>query len=495
MLINHTKIYQVAQIKELEALASIRFALSGYELMQRAGAAALDFLRKRWPHAKRLIVFCGPGNNGGDGYALAEQAHKQNLEVEVWQVDLKGSHPKTEMSLALEACISAGIKINKFLGSKQALEGDVIVDAIYGIGFRGVIDHEAGVAVDAINQSNLPVLALDIPSGVDADVGAVLGPAIKATATLTFLGLKLGLLAGQGVAQVGELYCDNLELLEELYTLQSCIAERLQLEQFADHLKPRPRDFHKGNAGHVLVAGGGEGYSGAPRMAAEAALRVGAGLVTIATHPSHAEFLNLARPEIMCVGVKSRRDLDVLLKKAQIVIVGPGLGQSRWAQKLFLTVLDTQLPLVVDADALNLLALKPKARANWVLTPHPGEAARLLNLTTEQVQADRLAAILQLEQKYIGICVLKGAGTLVATSTHVPALCNYGNPGMATAGMGDVLSGVIGGLAAQGIPLAIAAKLGVCLHAQAGDLAAKEGERGMIAMDLMPHLRHLVNPN
>ncbi|MDR3491594.1 MAG: NAD(P)H-hydrate dehydratase [Gammaproteobacteria bacterium] len=271
-------------------------------------------------------------------------------------------------------------------------------------------------------------------------------------------------------------------------------SETLQLGHFSDYLKPRPRDWHKGNAGHVLVIGGGLGYSGAPRMAAEAALRVGAGLVTVATHPSHAELLNLARPEIMCAGVKSGADLTEFFKKAKLIIVGPGLTITSWGRSLLKAVLKTSLPLVVDADALNILAQKPLARDNWILTPHPGEAGRLLGLTHEQVQADRLSAVRKLQTKYSGVCVLKGAGSLV--SGDPVGVCKDGNPGMATAGMGDVLSGVIGGLAAQGIPLADAAKLGVCLHARAGDLAAKDGgERGMLAMDLMPYLRKLCNPN
>jgi hydroxyethylthiazole kinase-like uncharacterized protein yjeF len=270
--------------------------------------------------------------------------------------------------------------------------------------------------------------------------------------------------------------------------------ETLQLSQFINYLAPRPREMHKGEAGHVLIVGGAEGYSGAPRLAAEAALRVGAGLVTVATHPAHAMCLNLGCPEIMCQGITFVAALRRLIEYADVIVVGPGLGQSLWAKRLLKTAFESKLPLVVDADGLNLLAVNPLARQNWVLTPHPGEAGRLLQQTTEQVQIDRLHAVSQLQQRYQGVCVLKGAGSLVAVSKGSPAVCELGNPGMATAGMGDVLSGVIGGLIAQRIPLAEAAKLGVCLHASAGDLAAQEGgERGMIATDLFPYLRRLVN--
>jgi hydroxyethylthiazole kinase-like uncharacterized protein yjeF len=271
--------------------------------------------------------------------------------------------------------------------------------------------------------------------------------------------------------------------------------ESIKLEQFSSFLKPRPRDANKGDAGHVLIVGGDEGHTGAPRMAAEAALRVGAGLVSLASHAKHAAMLNLMQPEIMCYEVKSAAALKTLLKKVTVVVIGPGMGQSAAAKQLLKWVLATELPLVVDADALNLLAKNPRQRSNWIITPHPGEAARLLALSSAAVQHDRIAAVNLLQKKYAGVAVLKGAGTLVQAPNEKPVICEAGNPGMASGGMGDVLSGVLGGILAQGVPLAIAAKLSVCLHAQAGDMAADHGgERGMIATDLMNYLRLLVNP-
>lgn len=234
--------------------------------------------------------------------------------------------------------------------------------------------------------------------------------------------------------------------------------------------------------------------AGAARMAGEAAARVGSGLVTVATRPEQAAVLAGVRPELMCHGVEGPRDLLPLLRRATVVAIGPGLGRSRWAQGLFTAVLDTKLPLVVDADALNLLAAEPVARGNWVLTPHPGEAARLLGSASQAVQADRFSAVAQLAQRYRAVAVLKGAGTLVQAEDGAVWLCDRGNPGMATGGMGDVLTGVIAGLAGQGLPLAEAAWAGVHLHAVAGDAAARDGERGMLALDLMPHLRRAANP-
>ncbi len=269
--------------------------------------------------------------------------------------------------------------------------------------------------------------------------------------------------------------------------------EKLHITHFASYLKPRVRHAHKGMYGHVLVVGGDYGYSGAVRMAAEAALRVGAGLVSVATKPDIALTLNLARPEIMCHGISSEKALDLLLKKATVVVVGPGIGMSRWAKKLLSRVLKSKKPLIVDADALNILASKPVSYENWILTPHPGEAARLLKTTVENVQQDRVLAMHSLQKKMGGVCVLKGEGSLILAPDNMLAQCDAGNPGMATAGMGDILSGVMGGFVAQGFTLVDAAKCGVLIHAMAGDLAAKEGERGMLASDLLPYLRRLVN--
>lgn len=268
--------------------------------------------------------------------------------------------------------------------------------------------------------------------------------------------------------------------------------EVLQLTQFSNYLKPRPRDFHKGNAGHVLIVGGNYGYSGAARLAAEAALRVGAGLVSVATRKEHAMLLNVTFPELMSHSVETANELMPLIKKADVIIVGPGLGKTDWSVELLNAVFTSEKNLVVDADGLNLLAENKMKKSNWILTPHPGEASRLLRISSEEVQNDRVSAVTTLQHQYGGICILKGAGTLIS-STNKLSICEAGNPGMATAGMGDVLSGVLGGLLAQGIPQEDAAKLGVLVHALAGDLAAKQGERGMIASDLIKCLKKVIN--
>jgi len=271
--------------------------------------------------------------------------------------------------------------------------------------------------------------------------------------------------------------------------------EKLDLKHFEYCLAKRPAEFHKGDAGYVLVIGGDYGTSGAVRMAAEAALRVGAGLVRIVTRKEHAFVLNIACPEIMCHGLKDVKEIIKLAEKSAVIVIGPGLGQSGWSRKILKTTLKIKKPMVVDADALTLLAETPYANRDWVLTPHAGEAATLLLQTSEEIQKDRKTAVKKIQSIYGGVCVLKGSGTLIFSEESGLSICEAGNPGMATAGMGDVLSGVIAGLIAQKIPLATAARLGVLLHATAGDMSAEaHGQRGMLATDLLPYLRKLVNP-
>lgn len=270
--------------------------------------------------------------------------------------------------------------------------------------------------------------------------------------------------------------------------------KELKLPLLQQLLPARSKDAHKGNFGHVLIVGGDYGMAGAIRMAGEAAARVGAGLVSIATRSNHVSVVSTMRPELMCHGIDTAQDLKKLLARASVIVLGPGLGQSNWSQELFHYALQTEQPKLLDADALNLLSKQPQQRQDWILTPHIGEAARLLKISPEEIQRDRLVSVQKLQDRFGGVVVLKGAGTLVQSGQGQPSICRAGNPGMASGGMGDVLSGVIGGLLAQKLELQQAAELGVCLHAHAGDIAAREGERGLLALDLMPYLRKLVNP-
>lgn len=485
-------LYSTAAIRELEQLAVSNYGVSVATLMQRAGSAVFRELKKHWVNAKKIIVVCGKGNNAGDGYVAARLAHEAGLKVLILTLAAPDKLTGTAREMA-QLCVNAKIAIEPFTALK--LQGaDVIVDALLGIGLTGEVRDNYKTAIDAINSVSIPVLAVDIPSGLNADTGEILGSAVVATVTVTFIALKQGLFTCDTVDCCGEIIVDDLELPPEIFKDIMPAAKCLDLADLKRSLPKRKRNTHKGDYGHVLIIGGDYGMSGAVRMAAEAALRVGAGIVSVATRPEHAFTLNLTRPEIMCHGIKKPVQLNKLLAAARVIVLGPGLGQSNWAKSLWRKVIATNKPLVIDADGLNLLAQKKLKKNNWILTPHPKEAARLLGIDVSTVQKDRFAALKLLAEQYRGVVVLKGAGTLVRGSDDIVGVCIAGNPGMASGGMGDVLSGVIAGLLAQGGASLIAAELGVCLHAHAGDLAAKDqGERGLLAMDLLPYLIKLAN--
>jgi NAD(P)H-hydrate epimerase len=489
-------VYSASQIRELERLAPERDGIPSYELMTRAGAAALVVLRRHWPSAARLLIYCGPGNNGGDGYVLARDARAAGLHAAVVAL-VPPERLKGDAARAARACGEAGVAIEAYDRGVDAIAAhspDVIVDGLLGIGADRELAGDLAAAVATLNGSGKPVLALDIPSGLHADTGRVLGTAVSAAVTITFLGLKTGLFLGSACDFTGTLEVADLGVATERASVP--VLRRLIGADLDRALPRRPRSAHKGTSGRLLLVGGGPGMPGAIRLAAEAALRTGGGLAYVAAHPASAPAVLAGRAEVICRAVESDADLDAVLALADGVVVGPGLGTSEWGRAMWRRVSASTLPLVVDADALNLLAELPTARGRWILTPHPAEAARLLQVTTSDVQRDRLGSVRELARRYDAVAVLKGAGSLVAAGRgNAPvAVCDRGNPGMATAGMGDVLSGVLGALLVQTRDLETSARAGVLLHALAGDDAARDGERGTIASDLMPHLRRWANP-
>jgi hydroxyethylthiazole kinase-like uncharacterized protein yjeF len=480
-------LYRAAQVRELDRLAIEEFNIPGYALMCRAGSAVFGCLTGKWPTVRSLAVFCGSGNNAGDGYVVARLAREAGLDALAVCVG-NPEKLKGDALTAYRDYVQAGGPVKTF-ETEHAIEADLVVDALLGTGLDRPVTGLYAEAISAINRSGLPVVAVDIPSGLNADTGNPLGCTVKADCTATFIGLKQGLFTGQAAEYAGEIVYDGLAVPDAVF-------DRVKPEVFLvgqKPLMPRRRCAHKGNMGHVLVVGGDLGFSGAARMAGEAALRIGAGLVSIATRSEHAGLMNLNRPELMCRGVESERDLLPLLDKANVVALGPGLGQKEWGRTLFGAVLRSEKPIVLDADGLNLLASMPMSKSYWILTPHPGEAGRLLHGSAQSVEQDRFSAVSAIRAAYGGIAVLKGAGTLIASHSRI-AVSTSGNPGMASGGMGDVLSGVIAGLIAQGLDLQEAAERGVFLHGRAADLAAaRDGERGLLATDLLPFLRQLVN--
>ncbi len=490
---NSSDLFLPAQLRELDRLAAARAEVGGsLTLMERAGAAAYRRLRERWPDARRVVVMAGVGNNAGDGYVVARLARADGLAAEVVQVG-DGPPGRGDAATVRERYRQAGGQV-RGLDPAALADSDVIVDALFGIGVSRPLEGVWAAAVRAINAAARPVLALDLPSGLDASSGNVLGVAVRAELTVTFIGQKPGLFISAGRCLAGEVILEDLGVPAAVYEQVAPAARLITPAEVAEQLPPRAADAHKGDYGHVLVVGGGRGMGGAVRMAAEAALRVGAGLVTVATLPEHCLPLLAARPEAMVVAATDAAGLQPLLERATVIVLGPGLGRDDWGRSMFEAAMGASQPLILDADALNLLALEGRRRDDWILTPHPGEAGRLLGISSREVQQDRFGAVAAIQRRYGGIAVLKGAGTLINAGSGPSWLCGAGNPGMASGGMGDVLSGVIGGLLAQGLAPAAAARIGVQVHAAAGDAAAQSGERGLLATDLMPHLRQLVNP-
>ncbi len=474
-------LYSNAALRELEGRAKTVAGIDEDTLMRRAGQAAWRLLLQAWPQAHRLLVLCGPGNNGGDGWVLAKHALDSGRDVHVLQLVDDQARTPLARRMAMEYR-EAGGRHDLFDGMLP--DADVLVDALFGIGCHRALAGDAAALVRLANAARIPILALDVPSGVDAETGHVPGIAIDATRTIQLIAAHAGLATGAALDHVGEASVAGLDVPSECFIGLTPTAETLA----PPHLPRRRRDSHKGRYGHVLAIGGDHGMGGAIVLTAEAALRTGAGLVSVATRQTHVSVLMTRRPEAMARAVDDAQALSALLEPADAYAIGPGLGQGEWGRALFDVATATGRPFVIDADALNLLAGAPRAMPSAVLTPHPGEAARLLGVDTASVQADRLTAAQTLSNRYACTVVLKGAGSLIAAPGRATRVCLIGNPGMATGGMGDALTGVIATLLAQGHDAFDAASIGTWLHACAGDRAAAHGEIGLLASDLIAQL-------
>jgi NAD(P)H-hydrate epimerase len=505
-------LYRAEQVRRLDEIAIGRLDIPGFSLMQNAAAAALEAALEYWPRTRKIVVFAGAGNNGGDGYVLAGMASDRGLDVSIVQLadteKLQGDAARAAEFAA--QCQVPLLKLGDFSSLPETADNRcLLVDALFGTGLSRAPQGDYAEAIALINATMAPVLAMDIPSGLAADTGMPLGSAVQADLTVTFIAMKRGLLTAEAGDYCGEIVFSDLDVPPHLYThpeapVSDC--ERIDINRISTVLKPRRAASHKGSNGHVLVLGGELGFGGAVIMAAEAAARSGAGLVSIASRAAHREAALSRCPVLMFHGLDdAQTDVGELIERASVIVIGPGLGRGDWSRRLFQQALAAQrqgTPLVVDADALQLLAErkgqdKSLHRQNWVLTPHPGEAAALLECSVAEIQSDRFAAIAQLSSLYGGVCLLKGNGSLIMDSTDPGKswLCSEGNAGMGSGGMGDVLSGLIAGLIAQGLSLSDALRTAVCIHGEAADmLAARHGQRGLLATDLLEPVQQLVNP-
>lgn len=488
------KLYTAQQVREQDNCAIHESGIAGYELMKRAGGAVVDhihahYLADRYPSARHWLVICGSGNNGGDGYVVATMAAKAGIDVSLCSL-VDTEVLKGDAALALDDWKAAGGEVLSW-PLKADAEFDLALDALLGTG----IDREVGgnyrSAIEFLNRLDCPIVAIDIPSGLNADTGCVMGCAVRAQSTVTFVGRKRGMYTADGPDYCGSISFDDLSIPTEVAEAITDSGSLVTTGYLLGLLATRKRNSHKGSYGHVLGVGGIGGMSGAIRLCGEAALRSGAGRVTLATDPVHAALVNLSRPELMVRPVAGTDDLLSLLNDTHIIAAGPGLGRTAWSELLLKACLDTDVPLVIDADGLNLLAQQGDTitRGNWILTPHPAEAARLLDCKTADIQQDRITSAQAIANRYKAIVVLKGCGTVIAGPDGEYAICPLGNPGMATAGSGDVLTGIVAALLGQGLSCWQAAIAGAVVHAEAGDLAAqKVGEISLLAGDIIEQL-------
>jgi len=517
-------LYRAEQVRQLDAIAIKEFSIPGFTLMKRAAASALEALLEAWPQTRSLLVYVGAGNNGGDGYVLAGLAKDQHLAVTVVVLHAKDSLSGDALT-AKQFAEERGVAVCQFEQAESAVEelsGPlVVVDALLGTGLTRAVSGEFGRAIEQINKQTSPVISIDVPSGLNADTGNPMPCAVHADLTATFVAMKQGMLTGQARNYVGAVRFYGLDIPDQVYSYESAPTapvRRIDIHSSSSLLAPRKEASHKGSNGHVLIIGGDHGYGGAVIMAAEAAARSGAGLTSVISRAEHRAALLARCPEVMVhTSEEATRDAEAsserladLLARASVIAVGPGLGRSDWSRDLFQAALAAQrkrhIPLIIDADALHLLAERREIdatlkRDNWLLTPHPGEAAALLGISVAEVQENRFAALERLASIYGGCCLLKGSGSLIksvrenSTTDSQFMLCSEGNPGMASGGMGDVLSGILAGLLAQGMPSDQAMACAVSIHGEAADLeAAERGPRGLLATDLLPWVRQLVNP-
>ncbi len=460
--------------------------------MNRAGVAALRVLRERWPSVRRIAIATGGGNNGGDGYVLARLARAAGLTVQLLAV-VAPDRLSGDARRAADEYLASGARVLAFSAAVLA-QSEVLVDALLGTGLRSEPRAEFLAAIRALNAAGRPILALDLPSGLDGDSGKALGEAVRAQATVTFVAPKVGLYVGDGPEFAGSLYCDDLQLPAPAAAAVPPVLECLDQSDVALALPARAHSAHKGDFGRVLLIAGAPGMAGAARLAGEACLRCGAGLVSVATAAENVAAIVADRPELICFAADAAGVLNAPLAAATVVAIGPGLGTGPWARAMLDAALASGKPLVLDADALNLLAVARQSPPRGaIITPHPGEAGRLLDVNSEAIQADRLESLRRLVERTGALVVLKGAGTLVGAPGRVSAICPYGNPAMAAPGMGDVLTGAIAAILGQCRDPWLAARAGVVAHALAGDDLARQGGRSLLALDVAGCLSRWVN--
>ena len=500
------KLYTASETRKIDNLAIKEKGISGYSLMQMAAEFTLDVILREFSPVEELIIFCSKGKNSGDGFLLGSFAKEFGLEVTIVMSNtsnvIKGVSRK-----AFEEMKDAKVKIisTKSVEKLKVSNKAVIVDALIGTGLKGNLRKNIKESILALNKLGvkLPVLSLDIPSGVNPDTGDADDIAVYADITATFVAQKRGCFTSVGKKFSGEIIYSDLEIPKNLFSKITSTSYVVDYEDSISKVVYREQDAHKGHFGNVVIVGGDRGLGGAGLLSSRAAVYSGAGLTSLVTRPEHVSASLVSCPEVMVKGVDSGQDIEEHLVKPDVIAIGPGLGQSAWSeqmiQRVFWEAEKRDVSVIMDADALNLLT-KLKLSSNLpkrlILTPHPGEAARLLNTSVAVIESNRFSAAAKIQKKFNATVVLKGSGTVIchkSGGTQKWGICDSGNPGMATGGMGDVLTGIIAGLLAQGLTLKEAAEAGVDLHAKAADQASLEfGEAGLTSSDVINELKYLL---
>jgi hydroxyethylthiazole kinase-like uncharacterized protein yjeF len=512
-----------SQMQDMDRDTIESFGIPGLVLMENAGRGAFDFLIRKYPalEEKKVAVIAGPGNNGGDGFVIARLLMEKGIKVTTFLLSSKEQvkgDAKTNMMLTQRLCdLSQNSDIIE-IKDKESFEAqrsnilhhDLFVDAILGTGLNSNVRGFFKDAIDLLN-SKQTVFSIDIPSGLNSDTGLPMGVAVKADATATFGFAKIGHILYPGNIYTGKLEIIDIGIPNFIAQKKNISLSLVEKNIVAALFKPREFQSHKGSYGHLLAIAGSSGKTGAAALCANAAMRCGTGLVTLGiakslnstVEPQLTEPMTCPLPE-KDKGFLSDNCLDeilILLKEKQALAIGPGLGTHKNTIKLVHKLISkSEVPLIIDADALNCIAkktdiLKDK-KAPCVLTPHPGEMARLCNTTTQKIQADRLGFACRFAMEFDTIIVLKGAQTIISFPDGQACICPTGNPGMASGGMGDVLTGMIAGFCAQGFSLKDASIAGVYIHGLCADILSKEiGSFGFLASDIIPIIPKTIHNN
>lgn len=491
------KVYLTAAVKAVESAYAANHGGDCYDLMERAGAALVRAAEKIKSDQPEIWIFCGRGNNGGDGYVAGSLLLERGARIRLFAVG--EPHEESEAARACRNFLSRGGKIETMLPSLDEGRPGIIIDALLGTGISSEPHFPVSDWISFINRVRAKVIAVDCPSGMNADTGAVLGNCVNADCTVCMLALKPGLFTSDAVDYTGKILfdalgCDLDDYQDELARFEKIPLTRSSYEDIVPQLLQRFKSCNKGDNGRVLIIAGSRGMGGAAILAGCGALRAGAGLVKIATDPFNVNAINSIHPELMTADFNDDEAVKAALQWCDTVAVGPGLSKSRRSRELLDLVFDSGVDCIADADALSLMsAQEPLPQENRIITPHPGEAGRLLGCDAETVNADRFTAASKLQQLYGGVVLLKGAGSVVC-DRHRMTVIDSGSPALAVGGSGDMLTGIIAALAAGGLSLRQAALIGACIHGKAGEMAEEEyGSAGTLPSDLEGYIRRLVN--